>query len=312
MIPETVDAVVWGEPSLDTVVVPLGYEKLDSRNPADVIDDVGGSGANTASSLSLLGATTVLVGSLGSDSVGERIAEELASRNMRLSMGRVPRSRRTVSIARSDGTRTMYGTTGDQYSESVEVGREVWAMRAKIFHLSLTSILRSEHDHISAVIGHFRSTGAMISMDAGNDVEILSSSADLRRIFADIQPDLLFANSDEIRALGSMSVVTGSIPLVVVKNGSEPAQIWQNGILTASVPVPHRLHPVDTTGAGDAFAAGMLAGLLRGRDAVGSATIGHLVAGACIASAGASIRDSAAVYPALTLLSALGGPGPAL
>lgn len=306
MMPKSVDAVIWGEPSLDTVVIPLGDEKIDSRNPAVAIDDVGGSGANTASTLALLGATTVLVGSLGSDAVGQRIAAELTSRNVRLSMGMVPRTRRTISIARSDGSRTMYGTNGDQYSNLVEVDREVWTLRAKIFHLSLTSILRSEHQHISTIIRHFRSTGARISIDAGNDVEILSRGTEIQSIFAEVAPDLLFANSDEINALGHASIAVESVPLVVVKNGPDPTEIWQNGILAASVPVPQRIQPIDTTGAGDAFAAGMVVGLLRGLSEEESARIGHLVAGACIASAGASISDSTALQPALTLLSVHG------
>jgi sugar/nucleoside kinase (ribokinase family) len=299
---ETYEAVVWGEPSLDTVVALVGDEKRGSRNQAMINDDVGGSGANTASSLSLLGVNTALIGFLGSDQTGQNIEAELRSRRISLIMGRTPTNRRTVSLARSDGTRTMYGTEGDQYSSSEDLTEQVRLLRCNCFHVSLTSLLRSRHSLIYRTIEHLRACGAVISMDAGNDVEIRSSSSEIPKIFNQIQPDIVFANEEEADALSSTSLDLRSLRMLVIKKGSSPCEIQQKDGESLTVPIPRKTVAVDTTGAGDAFAAGMLGGLIRGLSPTMSSTLGHLLASACIREIGATIRDKSAIDAARQFL----------
>ena len=61
----------------------------------------------------------------------------------------------------------------------------------------------------------------------------------------------------------------------------------------AHVPAEHVKRVVDTTGAGDAFVAGFLAGIMRGSSPFAAARIGNAVAAACVTAVGASsaIRD---------------------
>ena len=285
------EVVIWGEPSLDTVVIPLEEEKLDSRSSAEIVEDIGGSGANTASNISLLGISTLLVGSIGSDATGIKISEELNRRNIHSLLSRVNTNRRTVSIARPDGTRTMYGTTGDQYTSVLDLDQEIQGITAQIFHVSLTSILRSNHSHILKTVKYFQSQGSIISLDAGNDLEIKKSEGVLNTLFQQIQPDILFANNDKVAALDYSNVDLKRFPIIVVKRGINGCDLSPRGSIVTKIPVPVKIRAIDTTGAGDAFASGMLAGLLSGLDLSSSATLGHLVAGACIQTAGASIQN---------------------
>jgi len=292
---ETYEAVVWGEPSLDTVVALVGDEKRGSRNLAIISDDVGGSGANTASSLSLLGVNTALIGFLGSDQTGQSLEAELSSRRISLIMGKTLTNRRTVSLARSDGTRTMYGTEGDQYSSSEDLTTKVGLLRCSYFHVSLTSLLRAKHSLIYRTIEHLRASGAIISLDAGNDVEIKSRSSEIPNIFNQILPDIVFANEEEVDALSSTSLDLSSLRMLVIKRGPNSCEIRQKGCEAFAVPIPRKTIAVDTTGAGDAFAAGMLVGLIRGLNITMSSTLGHLLASACIREIGATIRDQLAI-----------------
>lgn len=298
------EVVIWGEPSFDTVVIPLEEEKLDSRNSAEIVEDIGGSGANTASNISLLGISTLLLGSIGSDSTGIKISEELNKRNIDSLLSKVNTNRRTVSIARPDGTRTMYGTTSDQYTSVLDLDHEIQEIAAQMFHVSLTSILRSNHFHILKTVKYFQSQGAIISLDAGNDLEIEKSERVLDTLFQEIQPDILFANHDEVIALRSSNVDLNQFPVIVVKRGIKGCDLLQRGSITKEIPVPVEIRAIDTTGAGDAFASGMLAGLLSGLDLSSSATLGHLVAGACIQTVGASIRDPELLVSARNFLLA--------
>jgi sugar/nucleoside kinase (ribokinase family) len=70
-----------------------------------------------------------------------------------------------------------------------------------------------------------------------------------------LRPRVVFANGDEARALGIDGPLAGSV--TVVKHGRDPVEVFV-GEERIVVPVPAIDHVADTTGAGDAFAAGYL------------------------------------------------------
>jgi sugar/nucleoside kinase (ribokinase family) len=96
-----------------------------------------------------------------------------------------------------------------------------------------------------------RDAGMLISVDPSSAALLIDDPAFLDRA----RPvDLLLPNADELAALG------GDLPGVkefVVKQGREGAY-WSDGLKTIAVPAVHVDEVVDTTGAGDAFAAGFL------------------------------------------------------
>jgi sugar/nucleoside kinase (ribokinase family) len=106
--------------------------------------------------------------------------------------------------------------------------------------------------------------------------------------------DLLFANENEIRELAAtddresaVAAIQARVPLVVVTCGSEGAMAVERGI-RATVPIARiGAGVVDTTGAGDLFAAGFLVGQAQGRSLEDSLRMGSIAAAEVISHFGA-------------------------
>jgi sugar/nucleoside kinase (ribokinase family) len=106
--------------------------------------------------------------------------------------------------------------------------------------------------------------------------------------------DLLFANENEIRALAGLpdrdsaiGAMQDKVPLIVVTCGENGAVAVQNGRRVA-IPIARiGRGVVDTTGAGDLFAAGFLVGQAQGRDLEQSLRIGSVAAAEVISHVGA-------------------------
>ena len=106
--------------------------------------------------------------------------------------------------------------------------------------------------------------------------------------------DLLFANENEIRELAgiddraaAVAALQDKVPLVVVTCGSEGAMAVAGGV-QATVPIARiGAGVVDTTGAGDLFAAGFLVGQAQGRSLEESLRMGAIAAAEVISHFGA-------------------------
>jgi sugar/nucleoside kinase (ribokinase family) len=110
--------------------------------------------------------------------------------------------------------------------------------------------------------------------------------------FIETQVDVLFANADEIRALfetddveAAQSAIRGRVDIAAITRGAEGSVV-----LTAkevfAVPAGPVAHVVDTTGAGDQYAAGFLFGLARGRGLADCGALGSLAAAEVISHYG--------------------------
>jgi hypothetical protein len=108
-----------------------------------------------------------------------------------------------------------------------------------------------------------------VSIDASStgvlaDVGVAAAT----RRFAELRPDVFFANADE----AAMLDLVDWPGVVVVKRGADPVEVIVNG-RPRRVPVPALEFGVDTTGAGDAFAGGFLAAWTKGGDVEGGASV---------------------------------------
>ncbi len=107
------------------------------------------------------------------------------------------------------------------------------------------------------------------------------------------QADILFLNTDEMEALGLDEPQAGKLsPLVLVKKGAKGSTIYENGKKLADVPAAKAASVVDTTGAGDTFAGGVLWALLRGQTPLQAAAAGSRAAAASVAHFGGGLPDS--------------------
>lgn len=149
-----------------------------------------------------------------------------------------------------------------------------WLRGSDWLHLAGYSLFRRPIDEAAAkAAGAVRAQGGRISVDVSSAAGIEAFGADaLRARLALLEPDVVFANEEEARALGGAPAAE----TFVLKRGPEGIVVRRRGREEA-LRAPATL-VVDTTGAGDALAAGFL---------VGGPELGLAAAARCVAQLGA-------------------------
>jgi sugar/nucleoside kinase (ribokinase family) len=112
-------------------------------------------------------------------------------------------------------------------------------------------------------------------------------------LLADIRPDVLLTNEDEAKVLGVCDRPPSGIGLLVVHRGRGPADAVDATGIVASVNPPSLRDATDTTGAGDAFAAGFLPALGNGTPLAEALAAGHACAARTLDAPGASMEELA-------------------
>jgi len=213
----------------------------------------GGQAANVAAWVAALGEEARFVGKWAGDAAGRLVEEELRSRGVEL-FGPVVDGRNgvVVSLVGPDGDRSMASDRGVSPQLRPDELDMRWFRDCSWLHLSGYSLLRSPIDEAGAkAAGAVRALGGKVSVDL--------ASASLIRAYGPsrlaarlklLQPDLVFANEDEVASLAE------DVPAhtLVRKRGAD-------GIVVNGEALPAALaEVVDSTGAGDALAAGYLVG----------------------------------------------------
>ena len=209
----------------------------------------GGQAANVAAWATELGASARIVAVRADDDAGAIVRRELESRRVDI---RGPRGERTgvvVSLVQPDGDRTMASdraSAPDLRAEDVEAE---W-LECDALHLSGYSLLGgpiTEAAQRAAALAHGQ--GARVSVDLSSWTHVERLGAQMRDALAQVKPDVVFGNEREWDAIGHVET-----PTKVVKRG--PRGIVVDGEEHPAVPVT----AVDSTGAGDALAAGFIVG----------------------------------------------------
>lgn len=262
---------VIGEVMVDVIAHASSPPAAGSDAEASVVDQDGGSAANVAAWLAELGAPVELIARVGADARGDEALAHLAAAGVDLSVARDPEhaTGRCVVIVTPDGERTMFPDPGAN-AHLTDVDTRAWRTGEHL-HASGYSLLRQgSRTAVLRALERARIQGLTVSVDA-------SSEAPLRELGPEVflgwlaPGDMLFANAAEARALtgrGSpleaLDALVGRGLVAVVKVGGAGA-LAGDGRDRWSVPaVP--AHARDTTGAGDAFAAGFLASWTRHHD----------------------------------------------
>jgi sugar/nucleoside kinase (ribokinase family) len=227
----------------------------------------GGQAANVAAWAAALGAGARVVAVCGEDDAGALVRRELSTRGVDVSGPQGPRTGTVVSLVQPDGDRTMASDRGSAPDLRQDDLDDEW-FACDALHLSGYSLMREPiAGAATRAAGLARANGATVSVDLSSWTHIERFGETFRAALSEVGPDVVFGNEREWQALGPFEAAT-----IVVKRGAEGIRV--NGETHAA----QRAEVIDTTGAGDALAAGFL---------VGGAELALATAARCIAQVGA-------------------------
>lgn len=257
----------------------------------------GGSAANATLGVARLGLRSTFLGKIGGDVTAEHYRTNFTAAGgdgSRFKHAALPNGR-CLSMVTPDGQRTMRTHLGA-------------AMTLNPAEISLADFKGCRHAHIegylmfnpalaNTVVQTARAAGCTISLDLAS-FEVVNVARDW--IFGQLKQGVhaVFANEDEVRALfqkdASYDAYARKLAdyggIAAVKMGKDGAWIAKSGDL-------HRIEPVtaprvvDTTGAGDSWAAGFLYGYLRGAPLTTAGALGSIMGAETVQHLGPAIPD---------------------
>ena len=270
-------------------------ELYDAMGPAREIS--GGSAANTLAGLAALGAKCAFIGQVADDQLGEVFAHDIRAGGIDFqtpTRAEEPPTARCLIFVSPDGQRTMNTFLGASQFLPAEALDDAQIASASVLYLE--GYLWDPEEPRKAMrraIAAARNAGRKVAFTLSDAFVISRHGDDFRALIADGQIDILFANEHELAALtgiedfhAGIEQIAAKVPTVVVTRSENGAHAISNGE-HAHVPAEPIAKVIDTTGAGDLFAAGFLYGYVRNKPLAESLTLGAVCAAEVISHYGA-------------------------
>ncbi|MDX1619387.1 MAG: PfkB family carbohydrate kinase [Nitriliruptorales bacterium] len=271
----------------DVVVILSGPPRPGSDVDAQISRHRGGSAANVAAAAARLSGQARFVGQVGDDELGDRLASRLREDGVDVVTRRAGRTGTIVALVAPDGERTMLTDRGA--SPRLDGTERAWLEGVAVLHVPAYSLaiepLASSTRQL-AELAH--EAGIPVTIDTSS-VAVLEAMDDPRQQFADLAPAIVFANRDEADQLDLDNPLTDD-GWLVIKRGASPTMLTGPGSQRLEVPVLE-VDVVDTTGAGDAFAAGFLTAWVDGAHPSQAAAAGHRAAAKVVTHPGSGVED---------------------
>lgn len=257
----------------------------------------GGAAANTVRTAARLGVSSRFLGMLGEDEIGDDYIASFADVGCDTSAFRRHAefaSGQCLSIITPDKQRTMrtYLGAATELAGANLSGEDFAGCRT----LYIEGYLLFNRDLTHKIVRLAREAGCRIAMDLGS-FEVVKVSRDMLPELLRDSVDIVLANEDEARAFSESDDLENSLKCLadhcetaVLKLGDEGAWIHADDETVVVEPVPPpRL--VDTTGAGDLWAAGFFYGLARNMPYEICGAIGSILGSAAVSEVGTMISD---------------------
>ena len=257
----------------------------------------GGSAANTVAGLAALGHRAAFIGQLGRDQLGEIFTHDIRGLGVAFDTPARPgvgATGRCLILVTPDAQRTMNTFLGAAQMLGPDAVDEALIADSKILYLE-GYLWDPEAPRLAMrkAIAAARSAGTRVAFTLSDSFVVERHRDDLNELFDEGAIDILFANEAEAIALtgaadvhSAIAAIAARVPTAVVTQ-HEHGAIAVDGEERAAVPAERIERLVDTTGAGDLFAAGFLAGEARGLGLDQSLRLGAIAAAEVIQHYGA-------------------------
>jgi sugar/nucleoside kinase (ribokinase family) len=297
----------------DSDIQNLGLTKgvmhlVDSNRQRYVLDyfasrpkvtELGGSALNAIRTLASLGHNTFFAGMISDDNYGTLIKSRLDNLGIQSNLGgHAHESTGTcIILITPDGERTMNTNLGASrlYTSSLVPKKQLEI--SKIFHFcGYQWDTNEQKEALNMAIDICTKNDTLISFDLADPFVVDRNREDFLRMIDD-HADIVFTNKEETRLLLGIEPIEAAKriaskgAIAVVKLGGEGAIICKGSEVFQIKPM--KTSVIDTTAAGDMFAAGFLHGYLKGRDLQTSGNIAAVLASDVISRVGATVSENA-------------------
>jgi len=295
--PRPFDVICLGIMVADVLARPV--KRLPARGTLDVVERMelhtGGCAVNTGIALAKLGVRTAVMGKVGEDGFGDYIINTLHRYHIDTAgvlRDRVANTSATMVMIGPDGERSFIhylGANAELRAADIDLAL---AARGRILHIAGHNLM-SKFDGADAatILQAARQRGVATSLDTAWD--------STGRWFSLIEPclphiDYFVPSFEEASRIAGRSdpaevarfFLDYGMKLVALKMGDQGCYVT-DGREAVRLPA-YPVTPVDTTGAGDAFAAGFLAGIIQGWDLERTARFANAVGAMCVTAIGAT------------------------
>ena len=254
----------------------------------------GGSVCNTMRALARLGAEVGYIGKVGNDAIADFYINETKKAGVKPFFVRTEgiSGCSTVMIS-PDGERTMATFLGPAAAlDAAEIDDDTLNQYDCLY---MEGYLISNDKLFLPMLKRAKSCGLKVALDLSN-FNIVTGFKDLLKEVIPVYVDVLFSNESEAAAYTGLpaneaiNLMAQEVEKVVVTVGKDGVWAMENGLKMHQKALSDRV--VDTTGAGDHFAAGFLFGYSQGADLDRSMQIGSLLSANVIDTVGAQIPET--------------------
>lgn len=276
--------VVIGDLVADLIVLGGASLERGTDNPAEVRLTRGGSAANVAAAAAPRHPVR-FIGRVGDDTLGRALVSELEATGVDVRVQCAGRSGSIVVLVDAVGERTMITDRGA--AAELDAIDPSWLDGADWVHVPLYGFASARSSKaVTDASARAAAQGARVSLDLSSVATMRELGRhELTRIMAELRPHVVFANEEEADTAAALGIAP-DVEVYVVKCGADPVRVTTGGE-AIEVPVQRVDDVLDSTGAGDAFAAGYITAALAGASPRESALAGSTLAMSALRRPGA-------------------------
>ncbi|MGB3503362.1 MAG: adenosine kinase [Mesorhizobium sp.] len=266
------------------------------------IETSGGSAGNTAAGIASFGARAAYFGKVADDALGRIYRNDIRAQGVAFDTAPLdtpPPTARSMIFVTPDGERSMntyLGACVELGPEDVEADKASGA-KVTYFEGYLWDPPRAK-EAIRLTAGHAHAAGREVSMTLSDSFCVDRYRAEFLELMRSGTVDIVFSNESELKALYQTSSFDAGLEQirkdckVAAVTRSENGSVIVRGDETVIVQAMQIGELVDTTGAGDLYAAGFLFGYTSGRSLADCGKLGSLAAGLVIQQVGPRPREN--------------------